>query len=150
MLQNRPFDIQVPFDSIIVYPEGPATHDVYCGTFTLPNRYGVTSGFFAYCWGPRVSAFFQKVCEAIRTRSERFYALDQPWFNLYLPTEIVHLFVRSLISVNGVGFQPEKTVFLNFAGNPGDDRFHWEKLQTWNRLLKSRKDPLRVGLFHRM
>lgn len=128
LLSLRPFYAALPPDTIAVVPEGAPTDTNYCGRVERPlsTPYGVTAGFFLYRWGIRVQGFFDTVLLDLEERTERFYTLDQVAFNRYLPSAPFQPLNPEILSFNGQGLS-ERTLFLNYAGEPGDGPFHLAK-----------------------
>lgn len=124
----RQLRVDIPEDTIAVYPEGAATDSNYCGDFQLNAPYGFTAGFFAYRFGTTVCRFFAKLLDTLDKEPKKFYTLDQPYFNkfLLLVKQIV-MFESNMMSLNGNTHRDVARV-MNCCGEPGDGSFHWNKM----------------------
>ena len=116
-------------DQIAVFPEGNPQNNCYRGDDmpVLVKRYGVTAGFFMYNMGPYVERLFDILADICKTTDLKFYALDQPFFNRFLPDSAVYLDPR-LISFNG-NSNKATACFVNCAGEPGNAELHVQKMR---------------------
>ena len=129
MLPIAPLEIHVPQDTFVAYPEGSPTDANYCGDQPLALHAGVSGGFFAYTWGPRVKALFEGVLRTLKEGGTEFYTLDQPLLNhaLVAHREAADFMPSEIVSFNGHG-RHELTCFINCCGDPGDSGFHFRKM----------------------
>ena len=129
LIPTKPLHFKNLNDMILVYPEGSATDSNYCGDMVLPNKFGATSGFFAYHPGPRVRNFFVRVCDNMSygTRYPFYYTLDQPFFNKELKDLPIALMPSHMLSYNG-HTNRDKAYILNMCGDPGDAHLHFLKI----------------------
>lgn len=120
----------IPPDRIYVFPEGSKWDLNYRGedTCMLDFGAGFTAGFFIYRWGERVEETFDEILRKMAAASERWYTLDQPWFNRCLGYKIgcAGFLPSTLISFNGHTNQG-LCHFVNLCGDPGDGPFHFRK-----------------------
>lgn len=139
MLAVRPLRLQLPDDSLAVFPEGKPEDTNYCGDRPLSNPCGFTAGFFAYRLGPNVRRMFSSILEEMGKEDKGFYTLDQPYFNHAISalkvapdgtlTGDAICLPADFVSFNGHN-NPGATL-LNFCGEPGDDAFHYVKMINW-------------------
>ena len=127
MFLIRPFKVDCPRDTILVYPEGPATDDSYRGDMRLKSNVGFTAGFFIYRWGDRVKNFFINILNNLEDIPKKYYTLDQPYFNKHLETAPHKLLDARCISFNGNN-NIDSAALVNCCGEPGDGLFHWNKM----------------------
>ena len=123
----RPLRQTLPEDSIMVVPEGVSTDPNYCGDMTLDLPHGYTAGFFAYRWGDKTRKIFNAIVNAIQTIPKKYYTLDQPYFNKFLPLGKILSVDPAIMSGNGNNHL-DKAVMVNCCGEPGDGIFHWNKM----------------------
>lgn len=126
MLSVRQFAPPIPEDTLCVLPEGPSTATDYCGCWNLDAPCGFSAAFFAYNFGPRVKAVFEEVLELSENTTEKFYTLEQPFFNKALEHAQYVVFNDELVSINAHECL-DVCHFISYAGIPGDAYFHWEK-----------------------
>lgn len=115
-------------NEIAVFPEGDPQNNCYRGDNMPPlfKRYGVTAGFFFYNMSDSLEKLFDHLAETCQTTDLKLYALDQPFFNRFLPDNQKYLDPR-LISFNGNNNQ-QTACFVNCAGEPGNAELHAQKM----------------------
>jgi len=125
-IQRLAFDI--PADNFLIFPEGQPTDSNYCPPGAkLSVPFGATAGIFGYRFGPKVQETFQYILQRMEAEPQRFYALDQPHFNMAYPHAPFKIVPVGSVSFNGHG-PLQKAVLINLAGEPGDGPFHFGKM----------------------
>jgi len=138
MICLRPFRISCPPSTVFVYPEGPPTDSNYCGDMTLNLPYGASSTFFVYNFCPIVKCFLEAV-----KGEKHYYTMDQVYFNKAIESyqQIIHPIAPQTISFNGHS-NKDTALFLNLAGEPGNETVHWTKMLDIYLLLESQRPSL--------
>jgi hypothetical protein len=119
--------LDLPEDSLMIYAEGKAEDSNYRGDLEFQATHGYSAGFFAYRWGKGLRECFTQILRDLETIPERYYTLDQPYFNKYAQGTKMCWLNPSRVSGNGHG-NLQDAVFVNCCGEPGDGRFHWNKM----------------------
>jgi len=139
-LRLKPLDLELPPDTIAVLPEGGSHDPNYCGEalWAQLDHPGLSAGIWAIRPGPDMLALMDEIIASVRRGPHNFYTCEQPHFNAAITRKTRTVGFRpELVSFNGHGAGPH-TVFLNMAGCPGDDAFHYEKMSTMTSLMESR------------
>jgi len=96
---------------------------------------GISSGLFAWHhMNSEFSEFFKNILDTIQNDYQKYYTVDQPYFNeavlRYIPNELVCVMDSHLIGFNQIYKDIETIpyVLINYAGEPGDDSLHFSKL----------------------
>jgi hypothetical protein len=126
MLSVRTLKYFVSEDKLYPLPEGDPNDTNYRGSFTLSNKYGCSAGIFCYNFGPSVKAFFDTVLRLSNDTADRFYTVEQPFFNKALETMPKYYINPETVSFNGNN-NLQSCRFISYAGDPGDQLAHWEK-----------------------
>lgn len=101
---------------------------------------GISSGMFAWHFAD-ATEFFKRILVAIwmdkQAGKEFIHTIDQPYFN----EQVIRLFLEdehrvSVMPSDRFGFNAsfgvdERHVLLNYAGNVGDDAFHFQKVENF-------------------
>ena len=126
---RRPFHVELPPDSLLVYPEGDIAHSNYRGDYLLRGGQGFTAGIWAYRPGVKMSEFLDDTLKVCQESTKRFYTLDQPHFNYCIAKNRPNLSLmkKETISFNGNNNLKEAHV-LNLCGEPGAGAFHFTKM----------------------
>jgi hypothetical protein len=134
MITIRRFRIECPKDTILAYPEGNPADPNYCGDMTLTTPHGCSATVFCYSFSQTIKALLDSV------KGEKIhYTLDGPYYNKALEqfkNNVAYL-PKSMLSFNG-HYQSEQTLFINLAGEPGDETLHWTKMLDCLMLLNIR------------
>ena len=126
---RRPFRLELPPDTLCLYPEGDITHPNYRGDYPLKGGQGYTAGIWAYRPGVKVTEFLDKTLQVCKASNKNFYTLDQPHFNycLILTKPQMKVMNKNVISFNGNNDLKEAAV-LNLCGDPGVGHCHFSKM----------------------
>lgn len=132
MLNIRPFNFNFTDDKdddMLVYPEGANDDRNYSFTGSpLAIPYGVTSGFFACKYGPKVLQFMEEVYYNIKRASVKHYTLDQVHFNKAIEgKDFISYMPDNIVSFNGNN-NKDTAVFINCCGEPGNGTIHLTKM----------------------
>ena len=145
MLITRPFrhlflDPHPP-DTLLVHPEGTITEACYAGSLvSLPPELegfcGFSAAFFVFTHGPALLDFFARI-RSDCMEGEPMYTVDQPFYNKYIyeciQNKLFPLNIRIInnkyIENNQYNYGPDCFI-MNFAGIPGNDSFHFNKMFT--------------------
>lgn len=130
MLNVRKFALDLPADTIAVLPEGGREDPNYCGegAWAVLDHAGLSAGFWAIRPGPDMLALMDEISASIRREPRNFFCEDQPFFNAAITKKTRYvMFDPAIVSFNGHGFS-SKTIFVNMAGMPGDQDFHYDKM----------------------
>ena len=126
---RKPFRMELPPDTLLVYPEGDITHPNYRGDYPLSGGTGFTAGIWAYRPGVKVTKLLDEVLHICQVSTKKFYTLDQPHFNMAIAVvrPELKLMSKSAISFNGNNDLKEAAV-LNLCGDPGYGPCHLTKM----------------------
>ena len=130
MLSYAPLAINGPPDTLLLYPEGPATDSNYCGSDPLDLPAGASGGFFSFRHGPRVAGFFKTLVNRIdESAAQQHYTLDQPLLNHHAAKhkDMIGYLPHDIVSFNG-HTNLLKARFFNCCGDPGDGPLHLRKM----------------------
>jgi len=129
-------------NQIMLMPEGKMAHPLYaCNLIEekeLKNMCGFSSGSFAFCNGEGIQEFFKRICqECLEIKDNPRYTVDQPFFNKWIYLTIttnafpIHIMLMryNMIEQNVYKIRDE-TVLVNYAGDPGVDSSHYQKILT--------------------
>ena len=117
-------------DRIVAYQEGRPDDTNYAGDKMLSLPLGCSAGIFVYNFGPNVKSFFLNILRQIKEdvkKNIKHYTIEQVYFNRALEKYKPIYMDNTLISFNG---HTNKGVarIINFAGDPGDGLFHYDKM----------------------
>jgi hypothetical protein len=99
----------------------------------LKNMAGFSAGKFVILGKALRDSFFKTIHDMC-DYSTKFYTVEQPYFNkaIYLiPRDKVNVNTAALteyVAFNGNGYNKEKTIFNDMAGNVGDGKAHASKI----------------------
>ena len=126
---RKPFRVDLPPDTLLVYPEGDIAHPNYRGDYPLSGGTGFTAGIWAYRPGVKVTKFLDETLHICQVSPKKFYTLDQPHFNMAIAVvrPELKLMAKSAISFNGNNDLKEAAV-LNLCGDPGYGSSHLTKM----------------------
>ena len=129
-------------DQLIVMPEGKMVHALYACNLVnadeVNDMCGFSSGSFGFCYGQGIQAFFDNIRQdALLIKDSPRYTVDQPFFNKWLASCItanalpIHIMLmRTSMIEQNVYKAAEGTVLINYAGDPGVDSSHYQKVFT--------------------
>ena len=143
MINIRPFTFQIPADTIVVYPEGGALDPNYCGegNWAQLEHPGLSAGFWGIRPGPDMLALMDEISASVRRGPHNFYTVEQVHMNACITKKTRAVYFKpSFISFNGHGMTPE-TAFINCAGCPGVEDFHYDKMAQFSAILGGPKGP---------
>jgi hypothetical protein len=147
MMITRPFkhlflDTYEP-DTLIVNAEGRLTDGCYAGDLVslppeLVDYCGFSAAFFVFTNGPTILTFFASIQNDCRERIENpMYTVDQPFYNKYvyecLQNKLMPINIRIINNKyieNNQYHHNNECFIINFAGIPGNDSFHFNKMFT--------------------
>lgn len=117
-------------DRIVAYQEGRADDTNYCGDKKLDLPLGCSAGIFAFNFGISVKSFFHNILQQIKEgveKKEKFYTVEQVYFNRALVKHKPIYMDNTLISFNG---HTNKGVarIINLCGDVGIGQNHWDKM----------------------
>ena len=121
--------------------EGKIHEECYAGNLIdlpkeLEGHCGFSAGWFLFSAGNALVDFFKIITkECLENIETPRYTIDQPFYNKYiykiLYEKIIPLDIKiaSKVYLDNNTFDPSPdTYFINYAGIPGDDTFHYDKL----------------------
>ena len=127
---RKKFSVSLPPDTMAVYPEGGSEDPNYCGEggWAKLDHPGLSAGFWLCRPGPTTRALMDEIVASIAREPRKFYTVEQPYFNAAITKKTPKVYIPSeMISFNGHG-NLAAAHFINFAGEPGDDAFHYSKM----------------------
>ena len=137
MLSVRPLRFFPQKDRLYALPEGNPSNENYCGSFELDAQYGFSAGWFVFNFGSTVRAIFDKVLKLADECKDKFYTVEQPFFNKAIEKTGTYICRPSIVSFNGNNYLDECR-FISYAGEPGNAEFHWNKgFQLYMRLFRT-------------
>lgn len=143
MICRKRFSANLPPDSMAVYPEGAAEDSNYCGEggWAKLDHPGLSAGFWLCRPGDKTRAVMNNIVARIVNEPRKFYTVEQPYFNAAITATTPKVYMpQSIVSFNGHG-DVASAYFINFAGEPGNDTFHYEKMAQLEGLLGLKKIP---------
>ena len=129
-------------NQLMVMPEGKMAHPLYAANLVnadeIRDMCGFSSGSFAFCYGEGIQEFFNKIKqEALEIKDNPRYTVDQPFFNKWLFLTIntsalpIHIMLMRYNMIEQNVYEvKEETVLINYAGDPGVDSSHYQKVLT--------------------
>ena len=127
LLSTRSIKIFPRPDTLLVLPEGRKDDSNYCpDNCELDVPYGCSAGFFAFNFGSKVKAFFERVIQYAEEDKKQYYTIEQVFFNKALRMKEITIMEPHIVSFNANNYI-DKCFFISYAGEPGDGKFHWEK-----------------------
>ena len=129
---------KLPSNTFLVCPEGELLSTDY-GGHTIPYSVdlkwetGYTSGMFGFTEGEETSKLLKAIYESCAAhKGDPFYTVDQPYFNKYVHALESKYTIPEDWLENNEPFDERKdsAVFLNYCGEPGKGKIHFQKLLT--------------------
>lgn len=124
-------------NGILLVPEGVINHGLYAGHILsepIEPICGFTSGIFGFYPGEEIYKFFDLIRTECLDHKEVLYTVDQPFFNKWLYLTITQsalklniLLMNEKVGNNFIENLPG-IIFLNYAGEPGDGKLHYNKM----------------------
>jgi len=133
MINIRPFMLECPKDTLLAYPEGKPTESNYCEDMTLTTPHGCSATIFCYSFSETIKDLLDSV-----QGEKHYYTINGPYYNKALEKfqKNVKYLPKPILCFNGHNPNPTN-LFINLAGDPGDESIHWIKMLDCFLLLKS-------------